>query len=151
MSVTRIIGKCMAAAGAVILLLPGFAGAADSSGFPCMEEIEKYCKDVQPGGGRILECLSGHDRDLTPVCRGKVDEHRRKMEEAKKICEADIRKFCTDVKPGQGRLLKCLQREKGSLTPECRKQVVKYSGKPAGEPVKVLPEASEPPSGKGGR
>ncbi len=40
----------------------------------CKGDIEKQCKDVQPGGGRIAKCLNQHEPDLTPKCRDKVDE-----------------------------------------------------------------------------
>lgn len=40
----------------------------------CKGDIEKQCRDVQPGGGRIARCLNQHEPDLTPKCRDKVDE-----------------------------------------------------------------------------
>jgi hypothetical protein len=143
--------RFVAAVGAVTLLLPAVAKAADAQVFPCMEEIEKYCKDVPLGEGRILLCLSGHDKELSAVCRSKVDENLRKVEEAKKLCEADIKRFCADVKPGEGRLLRCLQSKREGLTSECRKQVVKLGGKTPAESVTAKPEDPVRPSGKGGR
>jgi hypothetical protein len=35
----------------------------------CREGISKYCKDIQPGGGRIVGCLKEHDTDLSSDCR----------------------------------------------------------------------------------
>ena len=35
----------------------------------CMGDYEKYCKDVTPGGGRIIACLSKSSDKLTPACK----------------------------------------------------------------------------------
>lgn len=35
----------------------------------CKSELEKHCKEVSPGGGRLLACLKEHDGDLSPSCR----------------------------------------------------------------------------------
>lgn len=35
----------------------------------CMLDAKKFCASVQPGGGRILQCLHAHDKDLAPACR----------------------------------------------------------------------------------
>ncbi len=38
----------------------------------CKADYEKYCKQVRPGGGRIIECLSQHLDELTPQCKSVV-------------------------------------------------------------------------------
>jgi Cysteine rich repeat len=35
----------------------------------CADEIAKFCKDVQPGGGRIGQCLKAHKADLSMDCK----------------------------------------------------------------------------------
>ena len=35
----------------------------------CMGDYEKYCKSVQPGGGRIIACLAKESDKLTPACK----------------------------------------------------------------------------------
>jgi hypothetical protein len=35
----------------------------------CDEDVKKLCPDIRPGGGRILQCLHGHESSLTPACR----------------------------------------------------------------------------------
>ena len=102
--------------------------AAPPQSFPCMEEIEKYCKDVSPGKGQIIVCLAEHRQELSTVCREKMDKGRDRLEEAKRICTPDIDRFCPGIKPGQGRLLKCLKGELNGLSPACREKVVLYGG-----------------------
>lgn len=41
-------------------------------------------------------------------------------DEAGKACGADYQKFCAEVKPGEGRIGKCLQEHKDELSQSCR-------------------------------
>jgi Cysteine rich repeat len=34
----------------------------------CMSDIERLCKGIEPGGGRILKCLKAHKKDMTVGC-----------------------------------------------------------------------------------
>ncbi len=34
----------------------------------CAMDIEKLCKGIEPGRGRIAECLNRHASELTPAC-----------------------------------------------------------------------------------
>jgi outer membrane protein, multidrug efflux system len=101
---------------------------APPQSFPCMEEIEKYCKDTPPGRGQLIICLDGHRQDLSPSCRERLDKGRARMEEARRICTPDIEKFCPGIAPGQGRILKCLKGELKGLSPACREQVELFGG-----------------------
>jgi hypothetical protein len=35
-------------------------------------------------------------------------------------CRDDLKNYCSDVKPGQGRLIKCLDKKKDVLTDRCK-------------------------------
>lgn len=41
----------------------------------CMPDFKKLCSGVQPGGGRVLACLSKQKEQLTPDCRAVVEKH----------------------------------------------------------------------------
>ncbi len=40
--------------------------------------------------------------------------------EPKGPCAADVKKFCGDVKPGQGAIAKCMKAHEAELSPACR-------------------------------
>jgi hypothetical protein len=42
----------------------------------CKPEAQKFCKSTQPGSGRILQCLRGHEKDLSPDCKAQFAKAR---------------------------------------------------------------------------
>jgi hypothetical protein len=39
----------------------------------CKADFEKYCSDVQRGGGRVVECLNKQHDQLSEACRTALD------------------------------------------------------------------------------
>ena len=56
---------------AVALRGPKTQTAAESEA--CQADFEKYRPGVQPGGGRVLECLGKHLDQFTPQCKSVVE------------------------------------------------------------------------------
>jgi len=104
------------------------AKAAQGQG-PCADDLQMFCKDVQPGGGRILKCMKEHENDLSPTCKQHVAQMKEKAKEAKQACQDDVMKFCSDVQPGHGRILKCLKAHETDLSPECKSQLGSRRGR----------------------
>ena len=46
----------------------------------CRPDVERLCKDVKPGGGRIRECLKAHQADLSDACKAAVKDAREHHE-----------------------------------------------------------------------
>lgn len=45
----------------------------------CKADKERFCKDVQPGEGRLIECLKAHEAELSEGCRAaKMSGHGKK-------------------------------------------------------------------------
>lgn len=42
----------------------------------CREDVKDFCSDVQPGGGRIVECLKNHDKDISQECSDALSKAR---------------------------------------------------------------------------
>lgn len=88
-------------------------------GRPCADDIASFCKDVKPGGGRIILCLKQHEGELSSVCKDKLQELQKRIDEFKRVCSTDIEKFCKGVEPGEGRIARCLEGRTTELTPAC--------------------------------
>lgn len=40
----------------------------------CMKDAQTFCQDVQPGGGRIKDCLEDHYKDISDACYAAMKE-----------------------------------------------------------------------------
>lgn len=92
-------------------------------GGPCAEDIAKFCKDVQPGGGRLVKCMREHEKDLSPACQQQIREAQRQWQEVAQACRDDALRFCKDVKPGGGRLIRCLKEHPDEISAECKERL----------------------------
>lgn len=102
----------------------------DSVAKGCKKELTTYCKDVTPGEGRILACLYAHGDKLSNRCEYALYDAAAQLERAVAAltymaneCREDLKKFCSDVKPGQGRLINCIDKNKGNLSERCKQAI----------------------------
>jgi Cysteine rich repeat len=106
----------------VIAAIVSFAVPALGADHPCQADVEKFCAGVQPGQGRILQCLKQHEADLSAECKQKRDSFREQMEEIRAACEADAKKFCSGIRPGAGRIAACLKSHQNELSESCKNE-----------------------------
>jgi len=91
-------------------------------GKACRRDMDRLCANVQPGRGRILECLGVHQADLSPSCQtemSSIAEARRRFSAVKAACKADVERLCAGVPQHAGPLLECLQANEARLSSEC--------------------------------
>ena len=86
----------------------------------CRADVERLCKGIQPGGGRIAMCLKQHASEVSPGCREAIAGAKKQIEEFAEACKPDAEKLCKGVQPGQGRIARCLAEHKDQLSPACR-------------------------------
>jgi hypothetical protein len=91
-----------------------------ANAWPCQEEIQKFCKDVKPGGGRVNQCLRKHEAEISTECREARLEMKEKVRGTLEACEEDRRKFCSGVAGGKARIARCMKEHEAELSPECR-------------------------------
>jgi hypothetical protein len=113
----------------LLCLTAGDRTYAAEEELPCAEEIAQYCKEVKPGGGRILACLNEHQKELSDSCRDKVEEAKKRLMKAQQACTGDMEKFCKGVQPGGGRILKCLREHPEELSSACSQEIKILTGK----------------------
>jgi hypothetical protein len=100
----------------------------------CDKEIKTYCKDVTPGEGRVLACLYAHEDKLSAQCEYALYDAAAQLERALTAltyvaneCRDDLTKFCSNIKPGEGRLLQCIDKNEAKVGKRC-KQALKDVG-----------------------
>ena len=101
-------------------------GLVDSVVKGCDKELKTYCKDVTPGEGRGLACLYAFSDKLSTKCEYALYDAAAQLERAVAAlsytvneCRDDLTKFCSDIKPGEGRLLQCLEKNDAKITKRC--------------------------------
>jgi len=121
-------------------LVGGIAVAAEQKGVAatvkdgCKKELDTYCKEVTPGEGRVLACLYAHEDKLSDRCEYALYDAAAQLEKAVNAlkyaatqCKDDLKAFCSQVQPGEGRMLQCLDKNSAKVSSNC-KQALKDTG-----------------------
>ncbi|MFZ1038061.1 MAG: cysteine rich repeat-containing protein [Smithella sp.] len=85
----------------------------------CKADAEKFCKDVEPVHGNMAQCMKQHEAELSPACKERIAAANEKVKECEKECKPDVEKICKDIKPGQGRIVRCLKQHQAELSAGC--------------------------------
>jgi outer membrane protein OmpA-like peptidoglycan-associated protein len=108
----------------------GYADAIDSLAKSCGADIGKYCKSEPLGGGRVRQCLLNNQAKISASCRANVNTLANLLQKRAtargavlKVCERDAKTLCAGVVAGDGNLLECYQKAKGSFSAACRQAV----------------------------
>ena len=93
----------------------------------CDKEIKTYCRDVKQGEGRVLACLYAYGDKLSSQCEYALYDAAAQLEQAitaltylANECRDDLKTFCSSVKPGEGRLIQCLDKNKEKVSSRCK-------------------------------
>jgi hypothetical protein len=123
LAVEKMKGEAMKRVIVLILILFGMGimavAVANAEDYPCKKDVAKFCKDIKPGDGQILRCLTLYENELTPPCKKNLAQINKALEEVQKACADDYAIFCSSVLPGQGRIAACLEKNKKVLTTKC--------------------------------
>ncbi len=128
----RLIGCLM-----VVMLVSLFAGGAlaqegivQTVKEGCKAELETYCKTVTPGEGRVLACLYAYGDKLSGRCEYALYDASVQLERVVNAlsyvaneCRDDLKAYCSNVRPGEGRLLDCMEKNKAKLSGRCTQAV----------------------------
>jgi hypothetical protein len=100
----------------------------------CDKEIQTFCKGVTPGEGRVLACLYAHEDKLSGQCEyalydaaAQLDRAVAAMSYLTNECANDLKAYCSGIKPGEGRLLQCLDKNAAKVSGRCT-QALKDTG-----------------------
>ena len=131
MNVLRQFFLCGAVAAGVVGFTPSDAVRAQD--VPCTEEIRTFCADVQPGGGRIIQCLRRNEAQLSPACVKRIDDLLAAFSgPVGAACREDWAALCYHPRASTDRhaMLQCLQANHANVSAGCQKALQGVSGKP---------------------
>jgi len=97
----------------------------------CRADATKLCAGVLQGDGRILTCLHANEAQLSPDCKKLVGVVGKKVKEIGAACGDDVWQYCSDVRMGGGRILKCLASNSTKISAGCQKMVQQTEEKSA--------------------
>jgi hypothetical protein len=101
----------------MIVSLPSDAGVTG----PCDETVTQYCKEVTPGGGRILKCLNDHEDDQSISCKDWIEDQNKSLHELNAACTKEIVAVCNfPSAPDNLRIFRCLEGHYQGLSMDCR-------------------------------
>ncbi|KAG2452551.1 hypothetical protein HYH02_002788 [Chlamydomonas schloesseri] len=108
----------------------------------CVKEIDRFCKNVPHGGGKVIRCLQDNKnaKDFGKACADEVKEYELEMSKdyrfnfrLHKACQKDVDKLCpglcqaNDGSPCGGKVLRCLTDKIDDIDDEgCKKEVYYY-------------------------
>jgi len=116
---------CAVVISCFVLATPGLAQYQDQTLISkegkgvCKADIEKFCKDIKPGGGRIWACLKSNGDRLSQECANHIALAREKSREFRQACKGDAEKFCKGIAAGKGRIVSCLKSHEAELSEAC--------------------------------
>jgi hypothetical protein len=90
----------------------------------CHDDVDRLCKDVKQGEGRILECLKTHQSDVSKGCKKAVQDLKAQIKTLS-ACEPDVETYCWDVPIGGGGVVKCLKVNQANVSSDCKTAVAK--------------------------
>jgi hypothetical protein len=108
----------------------GYAEAIDRLSVACGKDIDRHCKKVNLGGGRVQQCLTQNQAKVSVGCRAAVadvaillQKRAAARSNVLKVCDVDMRRLCPGVQVGDGNLLECFFKAERSASPACRQAV----------------------------
>jgi Cysteine rich repeat len=96
----------------------------------CRADMDKFCANVTPGEGRLINCAAAYRDQLSDECKGAIvnaaiiveDVTYRALNVAQ-ACETELDSWCGDVEVGEGRVLACLNDHADELSKDCDEAV----------------------------
>ena len=116
--------KLTLAAAVILCFGSSFSFAEDlTKDGPCQADIQKFCKSVRPGNGKVLQCMRQYNQYLSNACVDHIGVVRERTKQFAKACKNDTKQFCGNVKAGEGAVYRCLKQYQASLSAVCANQV----------------------------
>jgi hypothetical protein len=100
------------------LLLSGASAVAQDRARACVSDVKKHCADVEPGEGRVANCVKQHLNDLSAPCQNLVAEATT----AAKACAGDLKQQCADARRRVAKIA-CVKSALANLSDDCKSAI----------------------------
>jgi len=95
----------------------------------CRSDVERLCKNVQMGEGRVAKCLKDNEAGVSAACKDHMTQLRERAQDRMKAfeqaCKGDLDQYCKNVPHGQGKVVACLREHEAALAGSCKEQLSK--------------------------
>lgn len=112
----------------------GYAQAYDRIASACGKDIQKLCSGVPLGNHGVRNCLAQKQAQVSRKCKSAMTEAIVLLQaridaqtSARRVCDADLREYCSGVQPHDGHQLTCLLQSTRVVSQRCR-QVLSDAG-----------------------
>src|SRR6478736_10478456 len=102
--------KSIMAIGTVVLLCTPVAMAQQRLAGVCVADIKAKCAGIQPGEGRIRDCVKTHAAEFSDPCKARL----ARVAEISKACAVDVKENCADKNRS------CILKNIGNLKEQCK-------------------------------
>jgi len=114
------------AVGAASAQTMSFADAIDQLAAACRTDLQKFCRGVELGGGKLKACLDANQARVSPRCQqtrlqvyASISRRIAAQRSMGEVCSADFARLC-GVAPVDGNLVTCLLSvSPASISPGC--------------------------------
>ena len=92
----------------------------------CDEDAAQYCPDLPLNSQKGFMCMMAYEHKLSEKCKLGIMEAAMSIRMGAaainysvRACEADADKFCLDVQPGEGRMIRCIKEHETEASEAC--------------------------------
>ena len=88
----------------------------------CKADLDQFCPAIEPGGGRMLGCLSRHQLEISRPCESEVvriGEARDRVAAFRSACVEDLKALCAGVPQEAGPMLECVEENRERVSAVC--------------------------------
>jgi hypothetical protein len=86
----------------------------------CEPEIHQHCAGVQPGEGRLRDCVKENFSAFSDTCKRAMLSSVAVV----RACKADVQRTCPDVQPGGGRIQACMKDHFAEYSDACKQAII---------------------------
>ncbi len=116
------------------------AFANERGGGACQEDAKRLCGHVTPGGGAVRDCMRTHEAQLSKACKDNIaaskKQFEKKTKEVQTACQTELKQYCANVTPGEGREFACLKAYEDKLSASCKDKLPNRAKKMGKRPLK---------------